>query len=302
MEEKLLRSQLGIELGNSVTVAKLCKSFLESNRAVHSAATASDYRYTVNAHIIPILGMLRTDEVTQVHLNDFIQTMSGKMGKATVNKTIRYLRSILRWGKRNGNLITDLEFRFLRCAESKKRYLELNEIEEVLKHAGDYRLLILTAIHTGMRSGEIFNLHWEDIDFSERIIHIINRDDFHTKSYKIRIVPMTETLTEELSHVSGGSQKGLVFPKPDGTRRVNIRGAIEGIVRKSGVKFTLHDLRRTFASHVSFNGRDLGGVQKLLGHSSINTTMGYVNHSIDRLRGLVSSIDSIGAKHDEEVQ
>jgi integrase len=218
------------------------------------------------------------------------------MAKPSVNKVLRYTRSIINWAGSQGYGFRPLEFNQLRCPQSKERYLETSDIEKILHHAGEHAVMISTAVHTGMRSGELFNLCWEDVDIERRFIMVVNREGFHTKSYKNRIIPMTETLAGELLVYRGSKSVGYVFSKADGSRRSDVRRALSKICRLSGVNFTLHDLRRTFASHVAFGGNDLGAVQKILGHSSINTTMGYINHQVDRLRATVKSIEGIGAK------
>ena len=76
----------------------------------------------------------------------------------------------------------------------RERYLSKDELKKLLTFSSGYlKNIILIAVNTGMRSGEIFKLKWENIDFSLRRIHVTN-----TKTDKDRFVPINDYLFDIL--------------------------------------------------------------------------------------------------------
>jgi site-specific recombinase XerD len=81
-----------------------------------------------------------------------------------------------------------------------------------------------------------------------------------------------------------------VFSKENGSR---YSGWMETAGKKAGnPRFTLHDLRHTFASHLVMQGVDLPTVQKLMGHSKISTTMIYTHLAPDHLKKAIYRLSS----------
>jgi integrase len=164
---------------------------------------------------------------------------------------------------------------------ARTRFLTAAEIDALLSGAGErFKPLLVMALHTGMRRGEILKLKWTDVDFPNRIITVQE-----AKSGKKRMISMDDTLTETLHKLPSRFKKGLVFP----TNRKNEEGEHDANkeltdTNKTFTRLTekvkledlrFHDLRHTFASHLVMNGVDLRAVQELLGHASINMTMRY---------------------------
>jgi integrase len=67
--------------------------------------------------------------------------------------------------------------------------------------------IVTTALHTGMRRGEIFNLKWFDVDFNRQMIHVQE-----SKSGKKRLIPVNETVKVLLGNLQRQSE--FVFPSP----------------------------------------------------------------------------------------
>ena len=133
--------------------------------------------------------------------------------------------------------------------------------------------ILVTAIHTGMRRGEILQLKWPDVDSKNRMITIQL-----SKSGKKRMIPIDNTLMETLTALPSRFQKGYVFPsrvKP-GQPMVDLNHTFRRLVDKVGIEnVRFHDLRHTFASHLVMNGVDIKTVQELLGHANVTMTMRY---------------------------
>lgn len=146
--------------------------------------------------------------------------------------------------------------------------------------------IIATFLFTGMRLNELINLKVEDVSFSTREIHIK-----HGKGKKERIVPMYPKLTpylqeyihdrENLNHKSPWLFQSLRLSTKISKKTVQL---ICKKISKRAVYFTAHMLRHTFARNSINGGINLFMVKELMGHNSINTTIGYLSVSKQALK------------------
>lgn len=283
LEDKFAREALGLRRSERITIRTMIDRFLEYSSSQHSKRTTREYRSAMYNHLVDWL-----DEYPGSITQQDVDKLRSGLSRANANKVVRYVRALFNWGKARGYEVPDLRWPITKLPELRNRYLEEGEIDKIIECSGELKPLIMTAIHTGMRASELFNLKWENVDLDEMVLVVSNSQEWHTKSYRNRTIPMSKILRDVLNSLPRGSE--YVFPARNGGPRTTVRKALNTIARKAGVdKFTLHDLRRTFSSHAAFNSPDLAGVQKLLGHASIVTTMGYIKHDVSRLRRIVNS-------------
>ncbi len=144
--------------------------------------------------------------------------------------------------------------------------------------------LIMVALHTGMRRGEILDLKWQNVDLLRRAIRVVK-----SKNGEKRTIPMSNTLFNLLKSVSIRDISGRVFPISGSS----LRQAFDKVAAKSGLEdFRFHDLRHTFATRLVQNGVDLYKVKELLGHKTISMTMRYAHHCPESLRSSVEVLDN----------
>lgn len=159
----------------------------------------------------------------------------------------------------------------------KKRRIELYDDLTKYTFADHMMPMILLTLNTGLRRGELFNLHWENIDI-ERAIITISGDI--AKSGKTRHIPLNsvslKVLKEWRKQVMGD---GLVFINPiTGNIFDNVNKAWDGILKAAEIeKFRWHDMRHHFASKLVMKGVDLNTVRELLGHADIKMTLRYAH-------------------------
>jgi integrase len=128
--------------------------------------------------------------------------------------------------------------------------------------------VIVTALSTGMRQGEIMGLRWEDIDiFKGRII-------LHkTKNGERRMVPL-RGLAQQLLQRHFDAQKcdiGLVFPSKENPQKpMDLRFPWKQAIKKAGIEnFVFHDCRHCCASYLLMNGATLAEISEILGHKTL---------------------------------
>lgn len=174
---------------------------------------------------------------------------------------------------------------------SKDRFLSESEQRKLLESCRESNwdklyLLVLMALTTGARKGELLGLAWSDIDLKTRVASLKT-----TKNGKPRLLPITGAVVDELLvHRKLGA--GLVFEgivSPD--KPYEIKKPWAKVLAASGIgKCRFHDLRHTAASNLVRAGRSLFEVGTLLGHSSTNMTARYSHLAIQDTQNMVDAV------------
>jgi integrase len=211
--------------------------------------------------------------------------------KSTTNRAIAVL-------KRMFNLAIDEGYMEKNPARKIKLFSEADTVKErILTAEEEHRLiacccehmkdLVVFALNTGMRLGEILNLKWANVNLKTGIIRV----EF-TKSGKTRIVPMNQVLQEMLPRLRRKGHE-YVFTNPDSGDRFKVtKRSFRTGCRKAGIHgLRFHDLRHTFATRLVRNGVDIGAIQRLLGHSTLLVTQRYVHADEKTLRMAVGSLE-----------
>ena len=156
--------------------------------------------------------------------------------------------------------------------------------------------LFYTAFYTGMRLGEILNMKWSWIDFTENQITVKCSDTFKTKSQKERIIPFNQNLKIIFSgrypKVISINSSGFVF-MGSLCRKLNenyVSKKFKQYARAANFdeKIHFHSLRHSFASLLVQKGVSLYVVKELLGHEELSTTQIYSHLQQQNLRDAVN--------------
>ncbi len=186
----------------------------------------------------------------------------------------------------------------LRTANQRVRYLSNAEEEalfKALKGQDWVKDIIVMAINTGMRRGEIFELKWFDVDLNRRIVHVRE-----SKSGRPRTIPLNATAQTLLGRLPKTSE--YVFPSPKNEkRRVNDVGRqFERAVKNAKiVDFHFHDLRHTAATRMADAGADPFTLAAILGHSDIRMTARYTHATDEAKRRAVDRLVTLSVSDRE---
>jgi len=163
-----------------------------------------------------------------------------------------------------------------RAARNKELLPDLRKLD----FSDHLKPLVITAMNTGMRRGEIFNLTWQDIDLKNKIITV---EGATSKSGQTRHIPINKELLDTLIKWKNQiNSKLYVFPGKDGKRLDNVKKSWEGLLKLAKIEeFRWHDLRHTFASKLVMAGVPLNTVRELLGHSDLSMTLRYAHLAPD---------------------
>jgi len=151
--------------------------------------------------------------------------------------------------------------------------------------------MVLLALNTGMRRGELFNLKWTDVAFDRSMLTIQGKT---AKSRKTRHVPMTDEAFDTLKLWSEKPQNSdYVFPGDDGGRLKRICYLWFHLMKDAEIqKFRFHDCRHTFASRLVMRGVDLNTVRELLGHANIEMTLRYAHLAPVKLATAIATLNT----------
>lgn len=198
--------------------------------------------------------------------------------------------------------------------KKERRVLTIRETELFLEQAKGtfYENLFILALETGLRVGELSALQWEDIDFKKKVIHVKHTLCYFSKNGKYvfemhdtktnngkRTIPLTakainslkcQKLQKQEIILKGKTAKeefqNLVFVTKNNqpTQQFLINQCMQLVIQnmnKAGIDFspfTLHTLRHTFATRAIEYGMNPKILQKLLGHGTLQMTMGLYCH------------------------
>jgi site-specific recombinase XerD len=174
--------------------------------------------------------------------------------------------------------------------------LSPGEVQSIIKSTGNikHKMLLMVIYGAGLRVSEAVNLKVSDIDKDRMTLHIRN-----CKNRRDRYVILSPVIYKALrtywrfcrftDYVFPGQKKGESMAA--GTAGVIFKKSKEKAnVKKAG---GIHSLRHAFATHMLEAGEDLFVIKRLLGHSSIQSTVRYLNFIPDRNTKVKSPIDSM---------
>lgn len=257
------------------------KMFLEAKQIEGcSERTIKYYRVTIEHLLKNVQNPIRkiTTEMMREYLVDYQKI--NNCGKTTVDNIRRNISSFFSWLEEEDYILKS-PMRRIHKIKTKKAVKNIITDEEIEKLRDNCRNLRDTAMidllySTGIRVGELVKLNIEDINFSERECVVFGKGDKERKVYfdaksKIHLKNYIESRTD--------NNPALFVTLNAPYDRLKISG-VEIRIRELGRLLNLekihpHKFRRTMATRAIDKGMPIEQVQKILGHSQIDTTMQY---------------------------
>ncbi len=175
------------------------------------------------------------------------------------------------------------------------RFLDDNERSRLLDACKQARrpelyIIVILALSTGARRGEIENLTWQDIDFNRNVI-VLNE----TKNNERRVIPLTGHALNILKQHNKIRRinSDLVFPSLHNPQKhISIQTAWKNALTKAEIEnFRFHDLRHSAASYLAMNGASLAEIAEVLGHKTLQMVKRYAHLSEAHTHGVVSKMN-----------
>jgi integrase len=322
MNEMLYQLQTGTYVEtNNLTLAEYLmhwfKTYCETNLA---PKTLHSYQSEIYRHIIPGIGSIPLEKLTPLHLQSYYsqQLISGRLdGKGGLSpRTVLYQHRILREALKHA-CRWQLVFRNVADAVQAPRLkkkemfvLSREDVLEFLEDIKDHRDygLILTAVYTGLRQGELLGLTWRHVDLVKKTLNVRQQLQYVAKQGYIfrepktnkskRQVPLTPQVVQVLKEVRKTQAEykliceeyhdhDLVFCLPNGKPldSTNLTKRFKNLAKNHGYsELRFHDLRHTCATLLLAAGIEAKKVQEILGHESITTTLDVYGHVLPTMQ------------------
>jgi integrase len=221
-------------------------------------------------------------DISPLAVERFKQERAKMVSPATVNRELALLKHMFnmaeQWSLFQGrNPVKAVKF----LPEDNLQFRALTEAEEqaLIEHCSPYlQDLVVFAVNTGLRHGEILNLKWEEVDLERSMLRMLVR-----KNRRILEVPLNEKAETVVRAWHGMKKCPYVFYNPEtGDQFKDLWLGLKKACRKAGLEgITWHTFRHTFASRLTRKGVDLVTVKELLGHSEVSVTMRYAHTNHD---------------------
>jgi integrase len=165
--------------------------------------------------------------------------------------------------------------------ENNLKFQTLSEAEEkaLLAACPPYlQDMIVFAINTGLRPGDIFNLRWEDVDLEQERLKLKVK-----KTERLLELPLSDQASAVVERRYAIRRGPFVFYNPmTGDRFWDVKLGLKGASKRAGLEgVTWHIFRHTFASRLIQAGADIVTVKRAFGHSTVTVTMRYAHTNIE---------------------
>jgi integrase len=306
-------------------------SWLETvQRPTIKKNTYVQYRMMINRHIIPALGQTHLQKLTAPQVQSFY---SQKLQDGLSPGTVGVIHAVLHCALENAvkwNLVTR-NVSSLVSPPKRSGYevhtLSPGEAIHLIEAAKETNLeaIIIMAVTTGIRRGELMALRWSDIDLERGMLHIRRtmyrlsgfgfvENTPKTRTSKRRIIlpaVVVEALKEHQqrqiqAQKKAGSKwidKGLVFPNTHGNfiRPDHMLRKFHQLLDSAKLPYMrFHDLRHSAATILLIKGVHPKVVQDLLGHSTIAMTMDTYSHLLPSMQqDAADSMDDVFRKKND---
>jgi integrase len=229
-------------------------------------------------------------EITTWQIEKWKSKRKEEVKAATLNRELALFKHMyskaIEWGRCKEN--PSKKVKLLKGEVKRVRFLTPGETQKLLSNCVKHlRSIVIVALNTGMRKGELLGLQWSNVNLEKGIISILD-----TKNHERKDIPMNETVKTTFMEIE---RKGdYVFSDGNGKRFTKLQHSFEKALEKSKITdFRFHDLRHCFASNLVMEGVDLNTVRELMGHRDLTMTLRYAHLAPSHKMRAVNILDRL---------
>lgn len=254
-------------------------------------STRRGYFYQLRKYLIPFFGDHNLAEINRQMIQGFVAQMGKQLAPKTVclakNLLSKIFSTAIGWGYLEQNPVTGVRLPAL-IVQRERKALTPEEVRKLISALPEpCKSMALIAVLTGLRRGELFALRWNAVDFEQKSVRVresVYEGQFTTPKTRssVRSIAMGEALEKAFSMLrpQNAALNDLVFVSQKKTplRPENVlKRIIHPACERLGLpKVGWHDLRHTSAT-LLHQHEPLRVTQAILGHSDLQTTLGYTH-------------------------
>jgi integrase len=264
------------------------------------------------------VGQLTLAEVNDDHLHAALETLKGQNARyyagkdangqpifrarnkplsgATINRYASAIASPLSWAIRRRIAPKGFDHPVRRLEHNpevanKTRFLNDDERARVLAACRDSKwpklyLLVLMALTTGARKGDLLSLRWQDIDSARKVAHVAR-----TKIGEQKLLPLVPAVIEEVEKLRGAPSALVFCSRLSNTTPMAFEERWKQTLKVAKIRgFRFHDLRHSCASYLAQSGATLLEIADVLGHRQLQTTKRYAHLAVGHRSALVERV------------
>lgn len=296
--EREASEQIGITFGD--VLVKYIKVRSSSGKRPMKSSTADGYELLAKLYLSDWLSV----PIQSINSDMVDERFLAITSKSQANKVFRVARALFNFASDEG--LADIQQN--PCKRLKKKWHGVDPRQRVIKdtqlkrwynsvmalNSSNVRDYLRLCLFLGLRRNEAAGLRWQDVDFEENTIQLVN-----TKNQRNHTLPMTWIVRQilldrrELQKQTGDFGT-FVFPSEGGTGHLkDPRKQILRVVDECGIQFNSHDLRRTLATVANDLGFDLYKIGRILNHASAGGKAVTKDYIVSTAKTLQEPLDKI---------
>ena len=259
--------------------------FILSREAINvTERTLSYYEFTLSK-IVDYLrdsGVQEVDCLRAYHFRLLLKNLRERnLSDSYIHQYARVSKTFLSFIYKEGYIPQVIDFESPKIAAKHLRVLDVSEIQTLISHCEKLRdkLIILLFVDTGIRLNELCMLDWSDINLDDGslLVRFGKGKKYRVVGVGFKVRRLLLRYKSQLGNQKTESEKSLI-QTIHGTRftTMGLRSVLVRLKEESGIEFSAHALRRSFAKLSVKAGMNLIYIQSLMGHADIETTRNYV--------------------------
>lgn len=295
---------------DDLTFAELYQIYADGRTTELSEKMTDEIFNTVSLYAIPVIGEKLCRRIT---IDDW-QTMqkamvSRELKNRSINKYFQYISKVISWGIKNVDALKAMPHPWalrepLRSVECFQIELfDLKDLQKIIEHSPEHlKWTIEVEYNTGVRPGptELFNMKWEDIDFTTGAIRIYpsktaSHQRYHTQyisqAFLKRLEEKRKWYREEAARLA--KRRGKILPECPyviSYHGERITGQVAKSWEEAKIKaaitkpIRLYDIRHFYITHALANGANIQDLANRVGHKNANMIVNVYSHLVEEMR------------------
>jgi len=312
LKHKLENGEISID--KNMTVKRWAKEWLETyKKGVVTDKVYKDYESKLRLHIAPVIGSLKLKDVTDIHLQQILNSRAGYSFDDT-DKIRKFLKAMFKQARMSRLIVFDPAEGLVMPKTTRGSYRSITPKERahILALCDTHRsgMWVKTLLHCGLRPGETFALDWRDIDFKKHRINVCRAKESGSNDIKepksragIRSVPVPDELMDEFRAKRGGPFDPVFTQPTTGQRHTGSSGrclwtrfkrdldiAMGATVYRNQIVRSVvapdlvpYCLRHTYGTDLQDAGVPLNVAKYLMGHSDVKVTANIYTTTTDHI-------------------